>query len=406
MQGKQDTLEVYTPEFFLNPETLYVQLRASRPVCRVRLLNGTEGWWITHYEDVKAALKDSRLTKNPHSVLPASELEGIDADVRHLYSLITSHMLFSDPPNHTRLRSLVSKAFTPALIEQWHDRIQSITDALLDAVQPRGTMEVIHDFAFPLPITVISEMLGVVQEDREQFKAWSQVLVGNTSTLHALLPVISEAKAFLNYLFALIEQKRESPADDLISRLVQAEEAGDQLSADELVSMIFLLIIAGHETTTNFIGNAVLALLQHPDQMRALQEDPTLLQGAIEELLRYDTPVFSTTNRWAREDLEIGGQQIRRGELVLLQLASTNHDEQIFQDADTLDLRRQANQHLSFGKGIHYCLGAPLARLEGQIAISTLLRRMPNLRLAVDPHTLTRRPAILIHALEKLPVAF
>jgi cytochrome P450 len=406
MPAKKETLEVYTPEFFLSPEPLYTQLRASEPVCRVKLPSGIEGWWITRYEDVEAALKDPRLTKNPHNVLPAGSLDGVDPVARDLYSLITSHMLYADPPDHTRLRSLAGKAFTPNLVEHLRGRVQSVTDELLDAVQTQSRMDVISDLAFPLPITVISDMLGIPEEDREQFRVWTTIIIGNTAYIQTLLSVLPEVTAFKEYLLALIERRRQYPTEDLISKLVQVEEAGDQLSSNELVAMIFLLILAGYETTANLIGNGVLALLEHPDQMHLLQQDPTLLKPAIEELLRYNGPLYSTTSRWAREDFEIRGQQIRRGEPVLLILASANHDERVFKDTEVLDITRQANHHLAFGKGIHYCLGAPLARLEGQIALGTLLRRMPNLRLAVDPQTLTWRSGLLVRGLEQLPVSF
>ena len=297
MQIKKDALEVYTPEFLLSPEPLYAQLRTSEPVCRVKLPGGAEGWWITRYEDVEAALKDPRLTKNPHSVMPPERLDGVDPAARDLYALITSHMLYVDPPDHTRLRSLVGLAFTPGLIEQWRGRIQNITDELLNAVQTRGEMEVIEDLAFPLPMNIISEMLGIPQEDRAQFHEWTKVIIGNTSHIPTFLMIFSEVQAFTQYLFALIERRRQAPTSDLISRLIQPEEDDDRFSANELVAMIFLLIIAGHETTANLIGNGVLALLQHPDQMRLLQQDSTLLPSAIEELLRYDAPVYSATSR-------------------------------------------------------------------------------------------------------------
>jgi cytochrome P450 len=406
MQAEEHAMMAYTTEFLTNPNPLYAQLRASQPACRVRLPSGVEAWWITRYEDVAATLKDPRLTKNPRTLLPPEQLASFGSEAHTVFKLITSHMLYSDPPDHTRLRALVGKAFTPVLIERWRTRIQAITDELLDAVQDRGEMELIGEFAAPLPITLISEMLGVPNKDHQQFRAWSNVLIGNTSSIHQLLPVVPEAKAFTEYLASMIDLRRQHTTDDLISELIQAEEAGDRLSSDELVAMILLLLIAGHETTVNLIGNGVLALLQHPDQMRLLQQDPSLLKPAIEELLRYDPPAYSSTNRWAKEDMVIGGQLIRAGEMVIVMIGSANRDEQIFEHADELDITRLDNKHIAFGKGIHYCLGAPLARLEGQLAIGTLLRRMPNLRLAVEPQLLVRHQGILVHALEALPVTF
>jgi cytochrome P450 len=253
-------------------------------------------------------------------------------------------------------------------------------------------------------MTVISEMLGIPEEDRSQFRQWSNDVV--SGAVDESQVVSGSMEAFAHYLMKLITWRRENPGEDLVSRLVRAESEGDKLSAHELVGMIFLLLVAGHETTVNLIGNGVLALLQHPDQMEKLRQNPDLIKPAIEELLRYNGPLFTATGRWAREDLEFKGVQMCKGDMVIVALAGANHDEQAFQHAEELDITRKDNQHLAFGKGIHYCLGAPLARLEGQVAIATLLQRFPHLRLNADPKTLTYRPGTLIHALDILPVAF
>jgi len=314
-------------------------------------------------------------------------------------------MLDTDPPDHERLRALVSKASTPRLIERMRLRVQEIADALLDAVRDKGEMDLIDDYAFPLPITVIAELLGVPAEDRNKCREWSDAAVsGDTTQEYVEKILLPHMQAFTDYLRALFDEKRKNPKDDLISALVRAEEAGDKLSEDELLAMVFLLLIAGHETTVNLIGNGVLALLQHPDQLRKLREDPSLIKPAIEELLRYDGPVETSTERFAREDIRIGETVIPRGEMVLIVIASADHDPERFPNPDALDITRADNKHVAFGKGIHFCIGAPLARMEGQIAINTLLRRMPDLRLADSPESLIWRPGMVLRGLRGLPV--
>ncbi len=269
-------------------------------------------------------------------------------------------------------------------------------------------MDLIDDFALPLPITVISEMLGIPEGDRPRFRSWSQSLVNATGDVAALAQdatILAGMQAFLAYIVDFLAEKRAHPGADLTSDLIQAEEQGDALSETELISMIFLLIVAGHVTTVNLIGNGTLALLEHPDQLRLLQSDPSLLPAAIEELLRY-TPPVTFTARWASEDVPLHGKVIHKGEIVVVSLAGADTDPTQFPDPDTLNLTREEKQNLAFGKGIHYCLGAPLARLEGQIAIGTLLRRLPNLRLACDPDQLVWNPSFALRGLTSLPVVF
>jgi cytochrome P450 len=313
-------------------------------------------------------------------------------------------MLDVDPPDHTRLRALVSKAFTPRLIEQLRPRIESLTNGLVDNVEHAGCMDLIRDFALPLPATVIAEMLGVPAADRHRFHGWSNALIQAASTW-GMVRAIPNALAFTRYIRRIVERRKRDPQDDLISALVQAEEAGDRLSGDELVAMVFLLLVAGHETTVNLIGNAALALLKHPEQLEKLRSDPALLPSAIEELLRYSSPVELATERYAREDAMIAGVPIPRGEVVFAVIASANRDERQFTAPDTLDLAREPNKHLSFGLGPHYCLGAPLARLEGQIAISTLFSRLPNLRLATSRDSLRWRAGLILRGLQSLPLS-
>lgn len=374
-----------------NPHTFYAHQRATEPLFYVP---GLDAWVLTNYEDALWLLKDPRFTKD-HRKLAQAEEHGQETEI----SLRT--LLMVDPPDHTRLRSLVSKAFTPRMIEQLRPRIQQITDELLDAVEEQGTMDLIPAFAYPLPITVISEMLGIPARDRQQFRRLTQAIVDMSEDRWT--NVIQE---FFGYIQALLVEKRAHPDQDLISGLIQAEENGDQLNENELLSMIFLLIVAGHETTANLLGNGTLALLQHPEQLQQLQRDPLLIPQAVEELLRYTAPVSLSDERWATEDISLHGKLIRKGDMVVAALVAANADPQHCPGGAELDITRQSQQHLAFGKGIHFCLGAPLARLEGQIAFSTLLRRLPNLRLTSDPAQLTWNANPMLRGLKSLPVAF
>jgi cytochrome P450 PksS len=315
------------------------------------------------------------------------------------------NMLDLDPPDHTRLRALVHKAFTPSLVGRMRNRIENFSDELLGHIAWKGEMDLINDYALPLPMTVITEILGVPTRDRDKFHRWSKAIVSLTSP-NATLRVIPSVWMFIRYLRRFFERRRQDPQDDLASALIQAEEAGDKLSADELLAMVFLLLVAGHETTVNLIGNGMLALLQHPDSMIRLRDNPAMIKTAVEELLRYTSPVFMTTERYAREDLNIRGVIIPRGEMTLGVIGSANRDESVFEKADELELAREPNKHLSFGQGIHFCLGAPLARLEAEIAINTLLRRVQDLHLRVAVGALRWRPSMFLRGLESLPLSF
>jgi cytochrome P450 len=315
---------------------------------------------------------------------------------------LISHMLNSDPPDHTRLRRLVATAFTMRRVELMRPRIEEITEDLLADLAGKDELDLIDDFAFLLPVTVICELLGVPHADRDEFRAWSTLLVSADETD----AVMVAAQSMAAYLHQLIAAKRADPADDMLSALAQArdESGADQLTEPELVSMAFLLLVAGHETTVNLIANGMLALLRHPDQLAALRADPALLPGAVEEFLRYDSPVNHTTLRYTVEPVEIGDVTIPADEFVLVSLSSANRDGDRFPDADTLDVTRPAGGHLAFGHGIHFCLGAPLARLEGQIAIGRLIDRFPDLTLAAPPDELRWRNSTLLRGLESLPV--
>lgn len=395
--------DLFSQETLSNPHAFYGKLREHERLAHFAM-GGVRHWIIaTSYVESLELLKDPRLVCDRRN---ASDQEDSLPSYGGPLALFSQNMLGADPPNHTRLRTLVSKAFTPRMIERLRPRIQQITDDLLDAVEHAGSMDLIADFAFPLPLTVIADMLGIPIEERKPFRAWTQDLLAFLAAPEKAGAGMAAAEAFITYIKALVERKRAQPDDDLTSALVQAEEEGDRLSENELVTMIWLLIVAGHETTVNLLGNGVLALLQHPEQIRLLQHKPDLLPSAIEELLRYTAPVLFTGTRWAREDIPLHGQVIRRGDAVRISLSIANTDPQQFADPETLDITRTINRHLAFSKGIHVYLGAPLARLEGQIALGTLLQRFPDLRLACEPEQLTWNPVPFLRGLKTLPIAF
>jgi cytochrome P450 len=399
-------VNIVSAEFKANPFPLLATLRASEPVYRTTLPDKvkTPVWLVTRYEDVNALLKDERFTKNRRSALTPEQLRRLPW-VPPMFRPLERNMLDLDAPDHTRLRSLVHKAFTPRLVERMRERVQSLADELLDRVASRGEMNLINDYALPLPMTIITEILGVPTADRHKFHKWSQAVV-SLSSPNATVRVIPSVWMFIRYLRRFFKVRRRDPRDDLASALIQAEEAGDKLSEDELLAMVFLLLIAGHETTVNLIGSGVLALLEHPSQLDKLRAEPALMKSAVEELLRYTAPVFMTTERYAREDVTLHSVTIPRGEMTLGVIGSANRDETVFENPDMLDVAREPNRHLSFGQGIHFCLGAPLARMEAQIAVGTLLGRMPELRLKVSADSLRWRPSMILRGLDSLPVLF
>jgi cytochrome P450 PksS len=403
--GLSIDVDIASRRFKVNPYPFFARLRAEAPFCRVPTRDKRGAWLLTRYDDVVAALKDERFIKDRRTALTPAQAAR-QPWIPAMFRPLERNMLDVDAPDHTRLRGLVHKAFSPRLIEGLRDRVGAITDQLIDDAQDRGRMELVRDYALPLPTIIIAELLGVPARDRHRFHRWSTAMVTAVATTWGLLKVMPVMIAFLRYLKNLIATRRAEPKDDLTSALVQASEAGDTLSGEELIAMISLLLIAGHETTVNLIANGTLALLQHPDQLDRLRAQPELIKPGIEELLRYDGPLLTATERYAREDVEIAGVTIPRGERVLVALASADRDESQFDNPDELDLGRDPNRHVAFGLGVHYCLGAPLARLEGQIAINTMLRRLPDLQLAVPPTSLRRRPGLVLNGLEALPVVF
>ncbi|HEX8905495.1 MAG TPA: cytochrome P450, partial [Longimicrobiaceae bacterium] len=365
------------------------------------------GWWrpalVARYADVATLLRDARFAKDPLNVRDGKR--GAGPWIPPFLRPLTRNMLDLDAPDHTRLRALVQKAFTPRLVDGLRPRVESLVDELLSAALPGGRGDLIAQLALPLPLTIIAELLGVPRDDQPRFHRWSTRILSGTPDFRALL-MIPAVRALFRYLRALFDRRRAEPRDDLITALVQAEEAGDRLSEDELLGMVFLLLAAGHETTVNLIGSGVLALLRHPAQRERLRADPDLAKSAVEELVRFTSPVEVATERYAREEVEIAGVPIRRGELVLGLIGSANRDPEQFSDPDALDLAREPNRHLGFGVGAHYCLGAPLARLEAQIAIPALLERAPGLRLAVPSEALRWRKHVFLRGLRELPVLF
>ena len=398
--------DLYSDEFRADTYATFARMREADPVFRQPGIDGeTPIWWVTRYAEAEAVLlDDERFVRDPRLALPPEQL---GPELPGFFGFIDSNMLNRDGDDHRRLRRLVSKAFTPKMVEQLRPRIQEIADDLIDRVAADGAMELVSEFAFPLPITVIAELLGVPVADREQFREWSDAMVRPVLAAEDMERANVLLGAFVEYLLALFAARRQDPGEDLVSALVAVEDGGDTLSEEELCSMVALLIVAGHETTVSLIGNAVLALLTHPDQRAAVEQDPTLVPRAVEELIRYDGPVERTLNRWAAADVELGGQTIRRGESVIVILGAADHDPERFDDPAALDVTAERGaRHLGFGRGSHFCLGAPLARLEAEIALETLLRRLPGLRLAVPQDELRWRPVPLFRSLAALPVAW
>lgn len=395
---------IVSPQFKANPFPLVASLRASQPVFRTALPDKTPVWLLTRYEDVATLLKDERFVKDKRKAMTAEQLRKMPW-VPPMFRPLERNMLDLDPPDHARLRTLVHKAFTPSLVARMRDRIQSLADELLTQVMHKGECDLIRDYALPLPMTIITEILGVPTSDRHKFHKWSKAVV-SLSSPSPTLRVIPNVWMFLRYLRRFFEMRRRDPRNDLATALITAEEAGDKLSRDELLAMVFLLLIAGHETTVNLIGNGMLALFELPEAMDRLCHNPVLIKSAVEELLRYTSPVFMLTERYAREHVTIHGVTLPRGEMTLGVIGSANRDETVFPKPDELDITREPNRHLSFGQGIHFCLGAPLARLEAEIAINTLLRRTSDLRLRVTPESLRWRPSIFLRGLESLPISF
>jgi cytochrome P450 len=401
--------ELFTWEFASDPYPAYAWLREHSPVHWTKLPSGVEAWLVTRYADARQALADGRLSKNPdHHAEDAKGKSRTGIPGERSANLMT-HLLNIDPPDHTRLRRLVSKAFTPRRVAEFEPRVQELTDDLIDRFAPQGQADLIHDFAFPLPIYAICDLLGVPREDQDDFRDWAGMMIRHGGGPRG--GVARSVKKIRGYLADLIHRKRSDLGDDLISDLIRASDHGEHLTENEAAAMCFVLLFAGFETTINLLGNGAYALLRNPGQRARLQQsldrgETGLLDTAVEELLRYDGPVELATWRYATEPLTIGGQSIAVGDPVLVVLAAADRDPARFTAPDSLDLSRGDNQHLGYGHGIHYCLGAPLARLEGRTALETLLRRLPDLELAADPADLRWRGGLIMRGLRDLPVRF
>lgn len=411
--AEADAPALFTWEFATDPYPAYAWLREHSPVHRTVLPSGVEAWLVTRYADARQALADARLSKNPAHHAEQAHAKGRTGIPGERKAELMTHLLNIDPPDHTRLRRLVSKAFTPRRIAEFAPRVQELTDRLIDGFIEAGEADLIHDFAFPLPIYAICDLLGVPREDQDDFRDWAGMMIR-----HGAGPrggVARSVKKMRGYLAELIHRKREDlrdeSDDDLISGLIRASDHGEHLTENEVVAMAFILLFAGFETTVNLIGNGVHTLLRHPDQRARLQRslaagESELLATGVEELLRYDGPVELATWRYATEPLTLGGQDVAAGDPVLVVLAAADRDPERFDGPDTLDLARGDNPHLGYGHGIHYCLGAPLARLEGRTALATLLTRVPDLRLGVEPADLRWRGGLIMRGLRTLPVEF
>ena len=392
-------VNLLSSKFKANPFPFYAQLRETSPIYRAKMGN-RKVWLVTRHEDVQRLTRDTRFVKDRRNITGAKQK---DPWVPALLRPLMHNMLDLDEPDHRRLKTLVHQAFTPRRIDQMKDSIREITTTLLDRMEQKNQLELIRDFALPLPITVITRILGVPEEDQMKFHHWTKAILKAPTELNMLLS-LPQLSGMMGYLRNLLVQRRAHPKDDLISALVGAQEAGDQLSEDECLAMVFLLLVAGHETTVNLIASGTLALLEHPAEKRRLQSDFSLIGTAVEELARYAPPVDTLTERYAQEDLELLGSPVKAGEMVLGVIVSANRDERVFKDPDTLDLDRHPNPHLSYGHGMHYCLGATLARMDTGLALKMLLERFPDLHLSGTVSDLRWRSTFAIRGLERLPV--
>lgn len=391
----------FSPEFWQDPYPAYADLRQSAPVHPVVTPDGLRVWLVTRYEDVRAVLTASRLAKDAAvigSLFQRNTVAG--RSPRPVEQKTAGHMLNSDPPAHTRLRTLVSKAFTPGRIFGLRPRVEALSAVLLDALAGQEEIDLVDDYAFPLAITVMCELLGLPEGDRESFRQWTQ----DYNSTGAPEVVAAAAQSITAYISGLIADKRRTLGDDLLSALIEARDVDDRLSGEELVAMVFLLLSAGHETTVNLIANGMRALLHHPDQLARLRSDLALLPTAVEEFLRYDCPVNLATYRFTTERVTIGEVEIPENELVLASVASANRDGERFSLPDRFDITRAPNHHLAFGAGVHYCLGASLARQEGEVAFRDVLRRYSRIESAVPLEDIRYRQSLLMRGPESLPL--
>jgi cytochrome P450 len=403
-RGAEVITDLSEDVMFSDPFPRYAELRRTAPVSRVRSkqLVRSGGYLLTRYDDVMLLHTDVRFSSD----IMKQGNPGLQKYLPRMFRLLTDSMVFKDDPDHARLRRLVNKAFTPRMVQQMANDIQVIVDQLLDGLAQHEVVDLVEDFAIPLPLSVISRMLGVADTDRDEFQAQMGRFAGSVGggNLFEFLRVVPAARRLLKMIERLADERRSAPDEALISALVAANEDGDQLSDDEIVAMIFLLLLAGHDTTANLIGSSILTLLEHPDQAARLREDDSIAVSAVEELLRFTTPVPCGAARIMLEDIDIAGVTIPKGSNVLGMIISANRDETVFDDPDVLDLGRDPNRHITFAFGKHYCLGNQLARLEGQIAIRALVQRFPDMGLAVPREQLRYKPTQSLRGLRSLPL--
>lgn len=395
------------PVMYENPWPTFSRLRNAARVAPAKTkMAGRGALVVTRYDDVVALYKDPRFSNN---VVKHSGIGGLALFTPRIFRLLTDSMVFKDDPDHRRLRQLVDGTFTRRMIETLTGSIETVTARLIDDMAARAargeTIDLVRSFATPLPLTVISEMLGVPDADRDQFHHWvNQFLDAPDGGAIQMLKMIPTAHRMMKLFERIVALRRREPDDRVITALVNLGEGDEKLGENEILAMIFLLLLAGHETTTSLIGSGVLALIEHPDQMARLRDDPSLIDSAVEELLRYTSPVTCGAARIALEDVELGGMVIPKGARVLGMLNSANHDERAFPNPEQLDLARQPNRHVAFGMGIHLCLGLWLARLEGQIALNALVQRFPDMRLAAARSELRWKPGESLRGLRRLPL--
>ena len=402
--GSIPQFDLLGDHFAQNKREVFRQLRETSPVA-LTSMRKQPVYVLTRYHDIEAALTSADIIKDPDNIQ-------YDDDKKHnpmswlppLFSAMMHSMLHSDDPNHRRLRTLVHKAFTPRMIETLEGRIETLAHRLLDDMLKQGTVDLLEAYALPIPFEMISEMLGIPSQDRPRFRKWSEAILVNPDPL-SMMKSIPSLMACFNYIGKLANERRKNPQDDLLTGLVQAEHEGESLSEQELFAMVFLLMAAGHETTVGLITNGVHALLTNPEQLDHLRHHPDQLPTAIEELLRFDTPLMTGELNYARVPYAIEETTIPTGSMIFTAILSANHDESVFTHPEQLDLTRQPNKHLAFGKGIHYCLGAPLARMEAKVAFATLLERAPKLRLAVPSASLRYANLVIVNRLTSLPVS-
>lgn len=398
------TINLAAPEFRKNPYAVYARYRQQEPIATVDTGYAKGAYFLTRYDDVLQVLKDPRFSSDSRKLHPDRKKPLVMRWLPNFFDALQNSMVMADDPDHRRLRDQVHKAFTPTRIQSMTSRIETLCGQLLDQAARRPEIDLIAEYALPLPLTIISEMMGVPPAQRAKFHHWTARFLESTSGIGRMMYQMPSAISMYRFLNKMVRLRSAEPQDDLITALVQAEVDHQRLSTDETLAMLFLILFAGHETTVNLIGNGTLALLEHRDQLQKLHEQPELIDSAIEELLRYGNPVEQVAPRYAMEDIEVGGRIIPKGAHVMLALGSANRDERTFENPDDLDITRSPNRHLAFGMGMHFCLGAPLARLEGQIAVHMLVQRFPQMQLAVPMDQLQWRNSVGVRGLKSLPI--